>query len=642
MRNSNRSTLAVVLAIATVALHHGAHAQGVNWPVYGGDAGGMKYSPLTQIDRQNVSRLTIAWTWATQEDPIPMTSRTFRNQEVRPGKFQATPIAINDTLYVSTPYSQVVALDASTGREIWRYDPRAYDWGPVPRGCGFCHRGVVMWTDGSERRIFINSRWRLIALDAATGEPIPSFGIRGEVDLTADLIWPINPLHYTNTSPPVVYDDLVIVGSGMPDNRIYRRSPPGDVQAFDVRTGERRWSFHPIPQPGEFGNDTWADSSWAYTGSTNVWGPFTVDVERGLVYLPFSTPNNDYYGGHRQGDNLFAESIVCLDARTGERVWHFQTVHHGIWDYDLPAPPNLVTIEVAGRTIDAVAVPGKTGFTYVFDRVTGEPVWPIEERAVPPSDVPGEISAGTQPFPTRPAPFAKQGFSEDDLVDFTPALREEALELMNRYRTGDIFTPPSLQGTLLLPGVWGGANWGGAAFNPNAGVLFVRGTNWPVVFRVLAPDSGSADADYIGGLGGRIRISDGIPIHKPPYQTLTAIDLGTGDHVWQVPLGDAPDIRNNPAIAHLDLPRLGKPPEHGLSGPLATASGIVFASGSSPELYGFDDATGDVLWEAVLDGRRGYGNPMTYQTPAGRQFIVIGVSKPNGEDGGLIAFALTR
>ena len=449
------NTLRTVVTVGLVVLAATAIEAQQEWPSHGGDPGGSKHSTLDQIHKGNVGELREIWSWETAEGPIPAARTTFADRELKPGKLQVTPVMVDGVLYVATSYSAVVALDADTGKELWRYDPRAYDWGPLPRGCGFCHRGVAVWRSGEEIRVFINSRWRLIALDGRTGEPIASFGNRGETDLTEGLIWEVNKLHYTNTSPPMIYENLVITGSGMPDSRIYKRNPPGDVQAFDVRTGERVWSFHTIPQRGEYGNDTWEDESWSYTGSNNVWAPFTIDAERGLVFLPVSTPNNDFYGGHRKGDNLFAESIVCLDARTGKRVWHFQTVHHGVWDYDLPAPPNLVTINVEGRTIDAVAVVAKTGFTYVFERETGAPVWPIEERPVPASDVPGERLAPTQPFPTKPPPFGAQGFTEDDLVDFTPELRAMALEKIKGLRLGGLFEPPSLEGTIAMPGVLG-------------------------------------------------------------------------------------------------------------------------------------------------------------------------------------------
>jgi quinoprotein glucose dehydrogenase len=609
-------------------------AQGVDWPYYGGDQGGMKYSPLDQIDRDNVTELEVLWTWDNGEEPITGASVPVRGETIRPGRFEATPIVINDTMYVSTPYSRVVALDARTGEEFWSYDPRAYSWGQLPRGCGFCHRGVAMWTDGNERRIFIHSRWSLISLDAATGQPIASFGQGGQVDVTTDLIWEINKLHYTNTSPPVVWGDLVILGSGMPDDRIYRRNPPGDVQAFNVHTGERVWTFHTIPQPGELGNDTWEAESYSYTGSTSVWPPFTVDEERGLVYLPVGTPNGDYYGGHRLGYNLFAESLVCLDARTGELVWHYQTVHHGIWDYDLPAPPNLVTIEVDGRVIDAVAQVTKQGFTFVFDRVTGEPVWPIEERPVAASTVPGERTAPTQPFPTKPAPFARQGFSLDDVIDLTPELRADALELIQSYQLGPLFTPPSLEGTITMPGAVGAVAWGGAAFDPRTHVLYVPSKNLPFVHGLVEPEPGTADADYVQRIRG-LNVS-GIPIVKPPWGTMTAIDLDSGDHLWQVAVGDRPDIRENPALAGVDLPPLGWMYNEG---PMATGGDLVFLGGRNPRLYAIDSETGETLWSGDLLGNQGTSNPMTYRTSEGKQIVVIGVTGP-GSDRGMIAFAL--
>ena len=516
----------------------------------------MKYSALAQIDRSNVTRLEVAWTWLSGEEPIPGPSLAVAGEPVRPGRFEGTPIAVNDTLYVSTPYSRVVALDGTTGGEIWSYDPRAYDWGQLPRACGFCHRGVAMWSDGSERRIFINSRWRLIALDAATGRPIQSFGAGGEIDLTADLVWEVNRLHYTNSSAPVVWGDLVIVGSGMPDDRVYRRSPPGDVQAFDVRTGRRVWSFHTIPQAGEFGNETWEDDSWSYTGSTNVWAPFTV------------------------------------------------------------------------------AAVTKSGFTSVFDRVTGEPVWPIEERPVPVSDVPGEVTAPTQPFPTKPTPFARQGFTEDDLIGFTPEMRAQALEAVAPFRLGELFTPPSLEGTIMDPSPIGAAGWGGAAFDPKSHVLYVPSKSRPLVVQLYDPEHGITDSDYLHRLRG-VSLGGGVPIGKPPYGTVTAIDMDRGEHLWQVVVGDQPLMRAHPAL--LDLPPFG---QLGNAGPMVTAGGLLFLSGNNPELYAIDTASGEIVWEGDLGGPQGTANPMTYRAGDGRQYIVIGVSAATGADGGLIAFAL--
>jgi quinoprotein glucose dehydrogenase len=614
-------------------------AQEVGWPTHGNDPGGSKYSVLEQVHRGNVHELAQAWTWETGETPIPMARLPFAGQAISPGKFQGTAVMVDGTLYISTSYNQVVALDPDTGDERWRYDPKAYEWGRPARGCGFCHRGVAVWTDGDEIRVFINSRWRLIALDGRTGLPIRSFGEQGEADLTRDLAWEVNRLHYSNTSPPMIFENLVITGSGSPDGRIYKQNPPGDIQAFDVITGERAWVFHTTPQEGEFGVDTWEDGSWAYTGANNVWAPFTIDHERGLAYFPVSTPNNDFYGGHRVGDNLFGETLLCLDARTGKRVWHFQTVHHGLWDYDLPAPPNLVTITVDGKRIDAVAAVAKTGFTYVFDRVTGDPVWPIEERPVPQSDIPGEQASPTQPYPTKPPPFGRQTFSEDDLIDFTPELKTRAMEAVKNYTLADMFTPPSMHGTVMLPGIWGAANWGGAAVDPQTGTLYVKALNWPSVFHVEKPEPGMEDADYFLGDFRPLGI-DGLPVHKPPYSTLTAIDLNKGEHVWQVTFGDFPEMKAHPLLEGVELPQLGAgPPQHGQSGPLLTAGGVLFLSSATRNLYAYDTDSGEVLATIPLDGY-GYGNPITYRTESGRQFIVIATSEKDGANAKLNAFAL--
>ncbi|HEU5219630.1 MAG TPA: amidohydrolase family protein, partial [Gemmatimonadales bacterium] len=611
------------------------------WNTYGGDPGATKFSPLAQITRDNVHLLRGAWEWGTGE-------RRDSASRAHPGLFEATPIVFGDTLFLSTPYNQVVALDGSTGRELWRYDPRAYDAGQPPNGMGFVHRGVAAWSDGRSRRIFLNSRWRLIALDAATGKPIPSFGTGGEIDLTTDLIHPTNRLHYTNTSPPVVWRDLVILGNGVADRLTYKGDPPGDVQAFDVRTGKRVWRWSPIPRPGEYGAETWESGAWQRVGHTNVWAPFTVDTARGMVFLPVSTPSNDYYGGARAGNNLFAESVVALDARTGTRLWHFQTVHHGLWDYDLPAPPLLATVQKAGRPVDLVAVPGKTGFLYVFDRVSGTPVWPIEERPVGASDVPGERAAATQPMPTWPRPFSRQGLTEADLLDFTPALKQMALDAVAGRRMGPLFTPPSLDGTIALPGVIGGAGWGGGAFDPLTGLFYVKANNSPALLKLARPArSETSDADYAISFEATLGISASpgdraepevegtVPITKPPYGTLTAIDLASGEQRWQVTMGDWPRIRNHPLFKDLHLPPVGVV---GSPGPMVTAGGLVFVTGGDAVLYAYDAATGRELWHGDL-GRFGYAVPMTYRTRDGRQFVVIATGG-NGEDGVLKAFAL--
>ena len=601
-------------------------AQDADWPAWGGDPGSMKYSALTDLNPGNVGRLVKAWEWATGEAPLAQ-------WKTRPGLFQATPLMVGDTLFLSTPYNQVVALDPATGREYWRFDPRAYEAGQAPNGTGFVHRGVAMWSDGKSRRIFLNSRWRLIALDAATGKPVPAFGNGGEVDLAGSLVWQVNRRRYTNTSPPVVWGDLVIVGNGVADKFSYRNDPPGDIQAFDVRTGKRVWKWSPIPQGGE-GSDTWAKQSWRFTGHTNVWAPFSVDVARGLVYLPVSTPSNDWYGGARLGNNLFAESLVCLDARTGRKLWHFQTVHHGLWDYDLPTAPVLGRVNQGGRPVDFVAMPTKMGMLFVFDRVTGTPLWPVEERVVPASEVPGERAARTQPFPTKPAPYARQGFSAADVVDFTPALNALAMKKLGGYRTGPLFTPPSLEGTVASPGLIGGSGWGGAAYDPETGVIYLKATNQPALLKLVKPaPSESLDVAYaldfkagldldtkaLSSLDDRQREAATLPISKPPYGTLTAIDLSTGDHRWQVPLGDSPEIRNHPLLRGVTLAPLGVA---GAPGAIVTKGGLLFATGGGSTLYALDKVNGKVLWEAAL-GAIGYANPMTYRAKDGRQMVVI-------------------
>ena len=616
----------------------------VEWPVYGGDAGGMRYSTLTDINRDNVARLTRAWTWSTGELPIPQTDST---KAARPGTFQATPLMVNDTLYFSTPYNRVVALDATTGRQLWRFDPGAHTYGQPSNGTGFVHRGVALWTDGRQRRVFINSRWRLFALDAATGQRIQSFGTNGEIDVTAGLEWPVNPLHYTNTSPPVVWGDLVILGNGVGDRLMYRKDPPGDVQAFDARTGKRVWRFRTVPKPGEYGNDTWRDGSWEHTGHTNVWAPFTIDSARGLVYLPVGTPSNDWYGGRRKGENLFGESVVCLDARTGRRVWHFQVAHHGLWDYDLPAPPNVVTIRRPTGNVDAVIVPTKQGFLFAFNRVNGEPLWPVLEKPVPASDVPGEEAWPTQPFPSKPAPVAPQGFSLDDVIDFTPVIRDSARAVASRYRLGPLYTPPSMHGTITVPGSIGGVGWGGGAYDPETNTLYVKASNTPTLWRIVKRDapSDTVDFDYAPDLGASVSVrvpgpsgerTPGLPINKPPYGTLTAVDMSTGEFRWQVPIGDSPELRAHPALQGVNLPpMLGV---SGAPGGIVTRGGLVFLSGGGSSLYAVDTRDGAVRWTSDL-GQRAYANPMTYRTRNGIQFLVIATGA--GEGATLQAFSLS-
>jgi quinoprotein glucose dehydrogenase len=606
------------------------------WPYYGGDQASTEYSNLTQINKNNVSMLMLAWTWKTGEQEL-------KQFGTHPGTFENTPLMIDNVLYVTTAYNQVAALNAETGAQLWKFDPKSYVDGQPTNGMGFSHRGIAAWRDGKKLRLFLNTRYRLICLDARTGQLVTSFGENGIVDLSQGLIWPIKKLDYTQTSPPVVFKDLVILGSVIGDRLVYRNDPPGEVRAFNVHTGKQVWSFHTIPQRGEFGNDTWGADSWKTTGHTNVWAPMSLDAKRGLLYLPVSTPSNDFFGGHRPGNNLFAESIVCLDAATGTRKWHYQIVHHGLWDYDLPTPPVLSTLKVHGRQVDVAVQLTKQGMAFVFDRVTGQPVWPIEERPVPESDVDGEHAAATQPFITLPPSFAPQGVTLDDAFDATPELKAAAQAEMKKYRLGPMFTPPSYQGTVMRPGIIGGANWGGGAFDPETGILYIKTTNLPHLARIVRPDSSSAnpraaevDADWSGNVLDMDAVfSGGIPLTNPPYAQLTALDLNNAKIVWTETFGDWPELRQNPALANVKLPaKLGIP---GNAGAIVTKGGLVFIGGEDAALHAIDKTTGSDLWQGPLPGPA-KGTPMTYRTRDGHQFVVIAVGA--GENATLIAFKI--
>ena len=474
---------------------------------YGSDAAGSKYSPLDQINAETIGELEIVWRQSVLPDAVRQGSDL-----TPPVASQNTPLMADGRLYISTALGTVAALDATTGEVLWFDTPPDRDGEPFQRVRQT--RGVAYWDDpqGDDARVLAVVGSYLVALNAETGERYPDFGDGGEVDLTTGFDRPVDTFSWG--SPPLVVGDIVVIGSAMmdvtnPNVPAMKEMPPGDVRGFDIRTGEQAWIFHTIPREGEPGNETWLTAltedraSWEYSGNTNMWAWPSADEELGYVYVPLSTPTNDYYGGYRPGDNLFAESIVCLDAKTGERIWHFQAVHHGIWDYDFPAAPNVVDLEVEGRDepVKALAAVSKQAFTYVFDRVTGEPIWPIEERPVPPGDVPGEWYAPTQPFPTKPPPFDQQGTTADDLIDFTPELRSAALEVFEQYVTGPIFTAPSLVddssggtgGTLQMPGVVGGADWGGAAVDPETGVLYVPSVHSEAVIGIVPSEHPRSD-----------------------------------------------------------------------------------------------------------------------------------------------------
>jgi quinoprotein glucose dehydrogenase len=627
----------VISGLDVVPISASNGVQKGEWRFYGGDQGSMKYSPLDQINRENVKNLKVAWSWDSPDLKIlEQKSRLYTLGH------EATPIMIGGVLYISTSLSQVAAIDAATGKTIWVYDPKSYDGGQ-PTNLGFLHRGVAYWTDGKVERIFIGtSDAYLIAIDAKTGEAVAGFGENGRINLAKAIPLAVNARNYAVSSPPMVCRDVVMVGCSINDGPVKKEAPRGDIQAFDVRTGKPAWIFHTVPQAGEFGNDTWENESWTYTGNTNNWTLMSADEELGYVYIPLGTPTNDWYGGHRLGNNLFAESLLCLEAKTGKRVWHFQTVHHGVWDYDLPAAPVLCNIRVNGRQIRAVAQITKTGFTFVFDRVTGKPVWPIVERPVPPSTVPGERLSPTQPFPSKPAPYDLQGSVEENLIDFTPELRQEALAILNKYDHGPIFTPPSEKGTINLPGWGGGGNWWGAAFDPDTGMFYVPSSTGPIIVKLSKPDPARSNFQYSRTYEGGMSLAGprGLPLFKPPYGRITAIDLNKGDHVWQVPHGDGPRKKVNEMLANgKDVGPLGA----GGGGPLLTKTLLFVGQGSGGRgggsggggnfLRAFDKATGKVIAEISLAAMP-HGTPMTYMV-SGKQHIVVATF-----DGRLVALSL--
>ncbi len=615
-----------------------------------GDLASTSYAPLDQINRDNVGKLRVAWRWKSENyGPTPEFY------------YRATPLMADGVLYTTAGVRRsVVALDATSGETLWMYrlDEGARGVSAPRRSSG---RGVAYWRSrnpGEASRIYtITPGFQLIALDARSGLPVNSFGTGGLVDLKTDLPRVNDPgmAQPGSSSPPVVIGNTLVVGvafaaGGAPRTK---EAVPGFVRGYDVRSGALKWTFHTIAQAGEVGNDSWQEDSWRTAGNTGVWTPFTADAERGYVYLPIESATADFYGGHRPGDNLFSDTLVCLDAETGQRVWHYQIVHHDIWDYDLPAPPVLADITVAGQRIPAVVQVTKHGYAFVFDRVTGKPVWPIKEQRVPQSDVPGEKTAATQPIPTLPLPFEPQGLRDEDLIDFVPGMKDEAREIISHYRHGPAFLPPSVVvpgknlGTLIRPNLSGGANWQGAALDPETGLLYVSSisTVGPIG---LKQDEQLSNMRYIGAYGegfpgGSLGGPSGLPLVKPPWGRITAINLNSGQHAWMVPNADTPEwARNNPVLAGLNIPRTGSFDQVGL---LVTrtllfsgeGSGLWRAGGGGNKLRAHDKATGDVLSEFVLPANQS-GVPMSYEV-GGRQFIVVAVGA-KGQPGELVALTL--
>ena len=664
------------------------------WRSYAGNIAGQKYSPLDQIDATNFSDLEIAWRWQSVD---AMVSRTMpdgsewwapletiveslvedtpnlyrRGNPPRAGGMQATPLMVGGVLYFNTALSQGVAVDATTGETLWVFNPKSYEEGTTPMSGTFRQRGVAYWTDGDDdERIFWGTgNGYLVCVEAQTGRPCPDFGSDGSgmVDAMDGLPRAVredrdylNAMLYGIHSPPIVVRDRVIHGSQVADRRITKEAVPGWVRAWDVKTGAHSWDFHTVPNSAdEFGADTWLNESWRYSGNANVWSMLSGDNELGYVYLPTGTATNDYYGADRPGDNLFSETIIAVDVETGARVWHFQAVHHGLWDYDFPTHSNLVDLTVDGRDIKALVQVSKQGFVYTFDRVTGEPVWPIEERPVPTdTNMPGEWVSPTQPFPTKPAPFEYQGVTIDDLVDFTPEIRAMAIEAVKPFRLGPLFTPTSRpveggwQGTLMRPPDGGAATWAGAAVDPQTGMLYVPSRNNAVVISLYEPDPalgatvaythGAPEVDFLQGRGlGPSRsgalMPQGLPLLKPPYSRMTAIDMNTGEHEWMVPLGDGARYRNHPLLRDLDLPPLGG---DGVGGPVLTKTLVVSAlsaggSDGGPRLVARSKDTGQELGSVNLP-TGAIGTPMTYLAD-GKQYIALAIG---GRPPEIVAFAL--
>ena len=638
-------------ALSTVAVHAQYGARDGNWKHYSGDKGSTRYAHLSQINKENFGDLEVRWRWQSPDDNLKDLTR------FKPYVLRATPIVVDGVAYISTGMSQVAAIDAASGETLWVHDPKSYERGMVTHSM-FQHRGVDYWTDGVEERILIPTGGRqLVSLDAKTGQPDPEFNDGQWVDLLQGLGREVNPRNIAHNKPPVIVKDTVVVGSIIMDFPSAMANPPGSVRGYDVRTGALKWRFDSIPKEGEFGNETWENDAWKTAGNTNVWSLMTVDPELGYIYLPFGTPTSDYYGGHRPGANLFAESLVCLDAETGERVWHFQAVHHGIWDYDFPCAPNLIDITVDGKRIKAVAQASKQGFLYVFDRVTGEPIWPIEERPVPKATIPTEQLHPTQPFPTKPPPYEQQGMTEDDVIDFTPELRAEAMKILDDYIMGPLFLPNHVKGEggkiamIQVPGAAGGANWPGASVDPETGFLYVQSQTRPARMGLVKPDPNRSSLDYMVDTGIMMApfSVQGLPITKPPYRRMTAYDLNKGEIAWQIPFGDGP--RNHPAIKHLNLGPLGSPFPTGVlaeGGVLVTKSLLITHLANVDEskpnrpvdgsfLQAYDKKTGELIASVHVD-RHMHGSPMTCMVD-GRQYIMVaagGLTEPAE----LLAFGL--
>jgi len=612
-----------------------------DWSWYAADKSASKYSPLDNITADNFGDLEIAWQWDSPDNAI-----LAANPDIVVWRYESTPLAIDGILYTTTSMSQATAIDGATGEVLWTYDPGSWQAG-YPPNVGFVHRGATMYDgpDGTRWLIYGTGDAHLIALDAATGEPVVEFGDNGRIDLTQGLRREIDRQYYGVTTPPMVCGGNLILGASMWDMNAEKYAPPGDVRGIDMATGTTSWIFESIPQGGPLAEENWGADSWEWFGNANMWTFSSCDEELGMAYLPFSTPSSDFYGGERPGNNLYAETIVAVRAESGEKVWHFQAVHHGIWDYDFPAAPILVDITVDGRDIKALVQVSKQAFAYVLDRETGEPVWPIEEQRVPQEPtMPGEMLSATQPFPSKPAAFDVQGIHPEQLIDFTPELRAEVDEVLTQWDHGPIFTPLSGRGTLTMPGVIGGASWAGAALDPQSAVLYVPSVTLPTLL-MMGPPEGESAYRYAMTWDIQPAGPQGLPFTKPPYGRVTAIDLNTGEHLWVTAMGKGP--KDHPALAGLDLADLGWPYRTFLvrtpslllaaqEGPFAIP-GVTERLNSiwmttedlDPSLRALDPATGQIIGSIPLPNNAS-GGFVTYMA-GGVQYIAVptgGASQP--------------
>ena len=615
------------------------------WPAYGGNLGAQKYTPLNQINLETVDDLEIVWEWKSNLDPGP---REVEGQRKGPDMFKGTPLMANNMVYVRTRFSAIVAIDPLTGSTIWEYEPDTIK-GPSPPMFGFTTRGLSYHADNDDKRvIYTSSDGLLIALNADTGELIEEFGQNGIVNLRTGLRRTLTQRQAAWSNVPSVCDDVIVVGSQTndgshwhnarnPDAKSWKENlPVGDVRGFDVKTGKQLWTFVTVPQEGEFGNETWLQDSWKWVGNVNVWSQTSCDTFLGHVYLPLTAPTHHLYGGDRPGHNLFSTSTVAVDLKTGKRVWHFQIVHHDIWDYDLPAPPVVMDFRKDdGTPVKAVAQLTKMGYVFVFDRVTGKPVWEVIEREVPKSDLEGEWTAATQPHPTKPPAYVNQGFTENDVIDLTPELKEAALEQIKNYRLGPLYTPASTRGTLINPGVGGGANWGGGSYDPESQTFFVGARQVPMLLqaRMNVPPSERLPRYRVAFLGVN---NSNLPIVKPPWSTITAYDMRTGTIKWQVPNGAGP--KTHGALRHLELPDLGV--LNAAPGLLVTPELIIHGNRAAmgSELRVLEKETGKLVWQHPIKGFATEAPPITYSIGED-QYIVIGIGGA-WEPARLIAFRL--